>query len=88
MATKKRVVREVVSLYEAKTKLSSLVERAAGGAEIIIAKSGKPKARLVGFDAARARRVPGQGKGRWRVGPDFDAPLPGDVLADFEAGGG
>lgn len=87
MAKKKPAVREVVNLYEAKTNLSSLVERAAEGAEIIIAKAGKPKARLVGYDARRARRVSGQGKGRWRVGPNFDAPLPDEVLAAFDGRG-
>jgi prevent-host-death family protein len=78
------VVRETVSLYEAKTHLSSLVERAAEGEEIVIAKSGKPKARLVPMDDVRAMREPGRGRGQWHVGDDFDDPLPDDVLKDFE----
>jgi prevent-host-death family protein len=81
---RKPVVRETVSLYEAKTHLSALVERAAGGEQIVIAKSGKPKALLVPLDDTRAERRPGRGRGKWRVSPDFDAPLPDDVVADFE----
>jgi prevent-host-death family protein len=78
------VVRETVSLYEAKTHLSSLVERAAEGEEIVISKSGRPKARLVPLDDVRPLRRPGKGAGRWKVGRGFDAPLPEEVLGDFE----
>ena len=78
------IVRETVSLYEAKTHLSSLVERAAGGEEIVISKSGRPKARLVPLDDTRPVRKPGKGKGRWNVRPDFDAPLPEDLLSKYE----
>jgi len=81
---RKRVVRESVNIYEAKTSLSELVERAAAGEEIIIAKAGKPKARLVPLESALPRRVPGHGKGKWTVADDFDAPLPTDVLDRFE----
>ncbi len=81
---RKPVVRETVSLYEAKTQLSRLVDRAAEGEEIIIAKSGRPRARLVPLEDTRALRVPGRGKGKWRVGKDFDAPLPDGVLRDFD----
>ena len=80
----RKVVRESVSLYDAKTHLSSLIERAAEGEEIVITKSGRPRARLVPLDDSRARRVPGRGKGAWRVGADFDAPLPDDILNAFE----
>jgi prevent-host-death family protein len=80
---RKRVVRETVSLYEAKTHLSRLVDAAAAGQEFIIAKSGRPKARLVPLEPARPR-VPGRGKGRWKLGRGFDAPLPADVLEGFE----
>jgi prevent-host-death family protein len=77
---RKRVVRETVSLYDAKTNLSSLVERAAAGEEIVIAKSGRARARLVPLDDRRALRVPGKGKGKWRVGRGFDAPLPDELF--------
>lgn len=81
---KKPVVRETVSLYEAKTKLSELVERASRGEEIVIAKSGKPRALLVPLGATKPLRVPGRGRGQWRVKRGFDAPLPDDILDDFE----
>lgn len=77
------VVREAVSLYQAKTHLSSLIERAADGEEFVITKSGKPKARLVPLDDLRPMRKPGRGRGQWRVADDFDAPLPEGLLADF-----
>lgn len=84
--SRKRVVRETVSLYEAKTHLSRLVDRAAAGEEIVIAKSGRARARLVPLEDSRSRRVPGKGKGRWRVGRSFDAALPDDILRAFEGG--
>ena len=82
--TRKPVVRETVSLYQAKTQLSRLVDRAAGGEEIVISKSGRPCARLVPLEDTRALRVPGRGKGKWRIGRNFDAPLPDAVVRDFE----
>jgi len=82
------MVRETVSLYEAKTHLSALVDRAAEGEEIVIAKSGKPKARLVPLDDTRPLREPGKGRGRWKLAEDFDASLPDDLLASFEEGEG
>jgi len=84
MSGKLPIVRETVSLYEAKTNLSALVERAAGGEEIVISKSGRPKARLVPLDDVRPLRRPGRGRGMWRVGDDFDAPLPEAVRRAFE----
>lgn len=83
---RKRIVRETVSLYDAKTQLSRLVDRAAAGEEIVIAKSGRARARLVPLEDRRALRVPGRGKGNWRVGRSFDAALPDDLLKAFEDG--
>jgi prevent-host-death family protein len=72
-----------INIYDAKTNLSALVERAAAGEEIIIAKAGTPLARLVPLDQARpARRPGGWTKGLW-IADDFDASLPPDVLAGF-----
>ncbi|MEQ1898055.1 MAG: type II toxin-antitoxin system prevent-host-death family antitoxin [Vicinamibacterales bacterium] len=73
---------KVLNLYEAKSKLSALVEEAAAGREIIIAKAGVPRARLVPVDKGRRRR-PGTAKGKIRIAKDFDAPLPADLLALF-----
>ena len=73
---------ETLNLYEAKTQLSQLVERAAAGEEIIIAKAGKPMARLVPLPA-RAPRVPGRFRGEIEIGPEFFEPLPDDLLRAF-----
>ena len=64
-----------VNLYEAKTRLSDLVERAARGEDIVIAKSGRPRARLVAVTARTQPRRPGRLKGQVWYGPDFDEPL-------------
>ena len=72
-----------VNLYDAKTQLSKLVDRAADGEEIVIAKAGKPMARLVPLEKKRPRRVPGLLKGKIRIAEDFDDPLPPELLAAF-----
>lgn len=77
---------KTVNLYEAKTHLSELVERAARGEEVVIAKAGQPRARLVPIARPRRARKPGAWKGRVVIAADFDAPLPADVLATFEGG--
>jgi prevent-host-death family protein len=77
---------KTVNLYEAKTHLSELVERAARGEEVVIAKSGQPRARLVPLERRRAPRRPGAWKGKVVIGPDFDAPLPPELLDAFDSG--
>jgi prevent-host-death family protein len=74
-----------VNLYETKTHLSSLVDRAAMGEEIVIAKSGKPMARLVALaeEPKQLRKPGGNLLGITYIADDFDAPLPEDVLQDF-----
>jgi prevent-host-death family protein len=74
-----------VNLYEAKTQLSSLVERVAKGEEFVIAKAGKPMAKLVALaPESNLARKPGQNLlGITYIAEDFDAPLPEDVLQDF-----
>ena len=74
---------KVVNLYEAKSQLSALVEEAATGTEIVIAKAGVPRARLVAARPSHNRR-PGQWRGKIRVAADFDAPLPEELLEAFE----
>lgn len=74
----------VINLYEAKSQLSALVEEAAAGHEIVIAKAGVPRARLVPIRRA-ARRRAGGSKGRIHIAANFDAPLPRDILAAFSA---
>ena len=74
----------IKNLYEAKRHLSSLVERAAEGEEIVIAKNGKPMAKLVRYELTKGQRVPGCGKGKIWIADDFDAPLPDEILATLE----
>ena len=76
---------KALNLYDAKSRLSALVEQAAAGAEIVIAKNGRPLAKLVPIKPLRERK-PGSAKGRIRVAPDFDAPLPAHLLDAFGAG--
>ncbi len=71
------------NIHEAKTHLSRLLARVAAGEEIVIAKSGVPVARLVPVGDAGAR-VLGSERSRVVIAPDFDAPLPPDVLNGFE----
>jgi len=77
---------KAVNIYEAKTRLSELVDRASEGEEIIIAKAGTPMARLVPLRAVREGRVPGRWEGKLKIAADFDAPLPPELLAAFEGG--
>ena len=74
---------KIVKLYEAKTHLSDIVERAARGEEFIIAKGGQPKARLVPVTKGARPRAPGGWEGRVWVSDDFDAPLPPEVSIAF-----
>jgi len=74
-----------LNLYEAKTRLSALVDQAAAGAEIIIAKNGTPRAKLVPFRVERRRR-PGSGRGKIRIEENFDAPLPARIVEAFAGG--
>jgi prevent-host-death family protein len=74
---------KTVNIHAAKTNLSSLVEEAAAGAEIIIAKAGKPKARLMPLAQPARRRKPGMWKDLIKVFDNFDDPLPPDIAAAF-----
>jgi prevent-host-death family protein len=73
----------MTNIHQAKTHFSKLVERAAAGEEIVIAKAGKPIARLVPYKEAPPQRKPGSMKGKIRIARDFDQ-LPGEVLAAFK----
>jgi prevent-host-death family protein len=73
-----------VNIHQAKTQFSRLVDLAAGGEEIIIAKSGKPVARLVSYVIKGAVRRPGSMRGKIRIKKNFDAPLPKELLDAFE----
>jgi prevent-host-death family protein len=73
-----------INIYEAKTQLSKLVEQAAAGEDVIIARGGKPVARLTRLQPPRRKLRFGLLKGKVKLSADFDAPLPADVLARFE----
>lgn len=64
-----------VNVAEAKAKLSDLVERAANGEDIVIARSGRPRVRLVAIPDRSEPRRPGALKGKIWFGPDFDEDL-------------
>jgi prevent-host-death family protein len=73
-----------INICDAKTQLSKLVEQAAAGEDVIIARGGKPVARLTRLaQPPRALRF-GVLKGKVKVAKDFDAPLSAEVLARFE----
>jgi prevent-host-death family protein len=66
-----------VNIHEAKTQFSQLVARAAAGEEILIARGGKPVARLISLGQSSATRAFGTAKGKVRIAKNFDGPIPG-----------
>jgi prevent-host-death family protein len=72
-----------VNIYEAKSKFSKLISQAIAGEEVIIAKSGKPVAKLVPYENQTHDRKSGSAKGKIIIADDFDAPLPDDILKGF-----
>ena len=73
----------VVNIHEAKTHLSRQIERVSSGEEIVIAKAGRPVAKLVAYDEEAAPRKLGGWEGRVWIADDFDE-LPEEILAAFE----
>ena len=73
-----------VNVHDAKTNFSRYLDRVKSGEEIIIAKAGKPVARLMPIREKVRHRFPGGAKGKIAVSADFDAPLPESVLREFE----
>ena len=73
-----------VNIHDAKTHFSKLIERVLLGEEIVIAKAGRPVAKLVPITPGTHDREPGSARGVFVVPPDFDAPLPDDVLVEWE----
>jgi prevent-host-death family protein len=80
----RRNMSDTVNIYEAKTNLSKLVDRVAAGEEIVIAKAGKPKAKLVPYRTARKRQSGQNLLGITHVAEDFDSPLPPEIQKYFE----
>lgn len=72
----------MVNVHEAKTTLSKLLEVVSRGEDVIIARAGKPVARLIPFVVPNAPL--GMDKGLVTIADDFDAPLPAAIVEDFE----
>ncbi len=75
---------KTVNIHEAKTHLSKLLARVRKGEEVIVAKAGKPVAKIVPFETAPKRRVPGSARGLVKIYDNFDDPLPDEILDAFE----
>lgn len=73
-----------VNVHEAKTHLSRLLDEVAAGGEVVIAKAGRPVARLIGYQQRPDQRQFGRDSGLFSVPEDFDDPLPDEILAAFE----
>ena len=73
-----------VNVHDAKTHFSKLLQRVMAGEEVVIAKAGSPVARLVPYEQKPPLRLPGSAKGKIRIAPDFNAPLPDELLDAFE----
>lgn len=71
-----------VNVYEAKTQLSRLIDRALAGEDVVIARSGRPVVRLVPVQQPVPRRTPGSARGQIHLADDFDE-LPEDLVAAF-----
>jgi prevent-host-death family protein len=74
-----------INIYQAKTQFSRLVDLASAGTDVVIARAGKPVARLTQLEEKR-ERLTGLGalEGKGWIADDFDAPLPDEILAQFE----
>jgi prevent-host-death family protein len=75
----------IIDMQEAKADLSRLLVCVSTGEEMEIVKAGRPVARLVAIDEEPAQRLPGRAKDQVVVAPDYDAPLPEDLMRAFEA---
>lgn len=74
------------NVHYAKTHLSRLLQRVEAGEEIVLARAGKPVAKLVPIEQPRRQRTPGRWRGQIHLADDFDAPLADDELAAWESG--
>lgn len=75
---------ETVNIYDAKTRLSQLVDKAAAGEDVVVSRNGKPLVRITRLESPKRRIRFGLLKGKLSIPEDFDAPLPEDVLTGFE----
>ena len=75
-----------VNIYDAKTRLSQLVDKAASGKDVVVSRNGKPLVRITRLEEPKRKIKFGVLKGKVKVAPDFDAPLPEEILSTFEKG--
>jgi len=73
-----------VNIYDAKTRLSQLVDKAAAGEDVVVSRNGKPLVRITALVVEKRPVKFGVLRGKVKIAPDFDAPLPNEVLAEFE----
>lgn len=71
------------NVHEAKTNLSKLLEKAANGEEVVIAKDGKPVAKIIPIAGGQKKRTPGKYKGKIHLKPEFFAPMTPEELKDW-----
>ena len=74
---------KTVNVHEAKTNLSRLLADVEKGNEVVVARNGKPVAKLIPFPKPKKTLIMGDLKGKIWISPDFDAPLPDDILDLF-----
>ena len=72
----------ISNIHEAKSNLSKLIEKVEHGEEVVIARSGKPVAKLIPYQVSQAPRTGGQWKGKVKIAADFDK-LPKDIAEAF-----
>lgn len=84
MKSRRRSKSNVFNTHEAKTHLSRLLVRVERGEEIVIAKAGKPVAKLMPLGQTGRPRQPGGAEGLIEMGEDFDAPLPPELQKHFQ----
>lgn len=72
-----------INIHEAKTNLSRIAEEVAAGEEVIVAKAGKPKMKLVPIDNSKKKIKLGALKGKIKISKDFDASLPQNIINEF-----
>ena len=75
---------ETVNIYDAKTRLSQLVDKAAAGEDVVVSRNGKPLVRITRLEGSKRRIKFGVLKGRIKVASDFDAPMSKEMLERFE----
>ena len=77
---------ETINVYDAKTRLSQLVDKAAAGEDVVVSRNGKPLVRITRLEEPKRKIKYGVLKGKVKIAPDFDAPLPEEILSTFEKG--